>query len=139
LSGQFKKIENIAKVREAKDSSENQELGATLDASVFKEGDKITVYGVSKGKGFAGTVKRHHFNTGPKTHGSNNYRQPGSIGPTYPQRTILGRRMAGHMGSENIKLKNVEIIRVEKQENRVWVNGSIPGANKTEVMIEKND
>ncbi len=137
LSGQFKKIENVAKVCEAK--AGDQEIGKVFDAGILKEGDKIVIYGVSKGKGFAGTVKRHNFNTGPKTHGSNNYRQPGSIGPTYPQRTILGRRMAGHMGNENIKLKNVEIVKIEKQENRIWVKGSTPGANKTEVIIEKND
>ncbi len=139
LSGQFKKVENIAKVCESTQSTQKQEIGTVLDATIFSEGEKITVYGVSKGKGFAGTVKRHNFNTGPKTHGSNNYRRPGSIGPTYPQRTILGRRMAGHMGNENIKLKNVEIIRIEKQENRIWVKGSIPGANKTEIILEKND
>lgn len=139
LSGQFKKIENVTKVCESAQSAEKQEVGTILDATMFREGEKITVYGVSKGKGFAGTVKRHNFNTGPKTHGSNNYRRPGSIGPTYPQRTILGRRMAGHMGNENIKLKDVEIIKIEKQENRIWVKGSIPGANKTEVILEKND
>jgi large subunit ribosomal protein L3 len=137
LSGQFKGIENIARVCETKTS--DQKIGAILDAGIFKEGDKIVVCGVSKGKGFAGTVKRHNFNTGPKTHGSNNYRRPGSIGPTYPQRTILGRRMAGHMGNENIKLKDVEVVKIEKQENRIWVRGSIPGANKTELIIEKND
>ncbi len=138
LSGQFKKVGNIQKVIECA-GLEKQEVGQVLDASEFSVGDKVTLYGVSKGKGFAGTVKRHGFNTGPKTHGSNNYRQPGSIGPTYPQRTILGRKMAGHMGAQNKKLKSVEIFKVEKQENRIWVKGSVPGSNKSQIIIEKND
>ena len=138
VAGQFKNFPGVKRVKEEKISSEDQiEIGKKINSDDFVIGDKLIVYGVSKGKGFAGTVKRHSFNTGPKTHGSNNYRQPGSIGPTYPQRTILGRRMAGHMGADNIKLKQIKVIRIEKEINRIWVKGSVPGANKSEVILEK--
>lgn len=136
--GQFKKFPNIVKIKESKSGTEESlSVGSPISAKDFTVGDKLTIYAVTKGKGFAGTVKRHGFATGPKTHGSDNYRQPGSIGPTYPQRTILGRRMGGHMGAKNIKLKNVEVVRIEAEKGRIWVKGSIPGANKAQLILEK--
>ncbi len=104
----------------------------------FLEKEKITVSGVSKGKGFAGTVKRHHFHTGPKTHGSNNYRQPGSIGDTGPQRVLKGRRMAGHLGAKKVTTKNLEIIKFDRQAGLVFIKGAIPGPVKSKVLIWSN-
>ena len=115
------------------------EIGKEINTDNFDEGMKVSVVAISKGKGFAGTVKRHGFNTGPKTHGSHNYRQPGSIGDTGPQRVVKGKKMAGHMGFERNTIKNVSVIRLEKEKNRIYVSGPIPGANKSIVIIVKND
>jgi large subunit ribosomal protein L3 len=112
--------------------------GDKLDLSLFKKGDKVTVSAISKGKGFAGTVKRHHFHLGPKTHGSNNYRQPGSIGSMYPQRVIKGRRMAGHLGHDQVTVKNLKIAEIISDKNLLLLNGAVPGANKSIVYIWKN-
>lgn len=140
LAGQFEKIENVKKVREIKATEEMLEQfkpGNEIGIESLKENDEIKIYGISKGKGFAGTVKRHSFNTGPKTHGSHNYRQPGSIGDTGPQHVVKGKKMAGHMGHENVTVKSVRIVRIEKEKNRIWVKGPVPGANKSEVFIQK--
>jgi len=139
LAGQFKKVENIKKLKEEKIESSNEgfEIGKAVKASDFSEGDSITIYGISKGKGFAGTVKRHSFNTGPKTHGSHNYRQPGSIGDTGPQHVVKGKKMAGHMGSTNAKIKGVKIAKVDEKRNTIWVNSPVPGPNKSLILIQK--
>ena len=94
----------------------------------FKEGIQIKISGKSKGKGFQGVVKRHGFAGGPKTHGQKDrLRAPGSIGPTAPQRTIKGRKMAGHMGQKRVTLKNVEVLSVDKNERIIQVKGPVPG------------
>jgi len=140
LAGQFKGISNIKKVREQKvKPGDDFKVGTGVTIDQFKENDEICIYGKSKGKGFAGTVKRHGFNTGPKTHGSNNYRQPGSIGDTGPSRVVKGKKMGGHMGSTQVKIKKVKIAKVEVEKNRIWLNSPIPGANKSLILIEKND
>ncbi len=118
---------------------EGMKLGETVGIDKFNEGDSVNIVSTSKGKGFAGTVKRHGFNTGPKTHGSHNYRQPGSIGDTGPQRVVLGKKMAGHMGAIRKTFKNIEILRVEKDKNRIYLSGPVPGPNKTIVVVGKND
>ena len=116
-------------------SLENLELGQALDLTQFAVGEKIFAQSISKGKGFAGTVKRHHFNTGPRTHGSDNYRRPGSIGATGPQRVIKGRRMAGHLGHNQTTRKNIEIINIDVEKNILMLKGAIPGPNKTTVYL----
>lgn len=110
-----------------------------IDLSQFEVGDIVSLSSVSKGKGFAGTVKRHHFHLGPKTHGSNNYRQPGSIGSMYPQRVIKGRRMAGHLGHDQVTLKSVKIVNIDNEKNILLVRGAVPGPNKSIVYIWKNN
>jgi large subunit ribosomal protein L3 len=96
------------------------------------------VIGRSKGRGFAGTVKRHHFNRGPESHGSMNVRAPGSIGASaYPSRVIKGTRMAGHMGVERNTVKNLRIIRVNAEENLILVRGAVPGPTGAYVMFKK--
>jgi large subunit ribosomal protein L3 len=110
-------------------------VGDSINAEVFSVGDTITVSGVSKGKGFAGTVKRHNFATGPKTHGSHNYRAPGSIGAGYPQHVFKGQKMAGHMGNEQVTTKNLSIALVDAKNNLIGIKGAVPGPKKSLVRI----
>jgi large subunit ribosomal protein L3 len=110
-------------------------VGDKVDLSQFKVGEKVVVSATSKGKGFAGTVKRHNFTTGPKTHGSNNYRQPGSIGSMYPQRVIKGRRMSGHMGHEKVSVKNLIVAQIDSINNIIFIRGAVPGPQKGFVSI----
>src|SRR3990167_1131155 len=111
------------------------EFAAKENIENFKEKEKLVVTGISKGKGFAGTVKRHHFHTGPRTHGSNNYRQPGSIGDTGPQRVVKGRRMAGHLGAKKTTVRNLEIYKIEAAKKLVFIKGGIPGPRNAKVLI----
>jgi large subunit ribosomal protein L3 len=110
-------------------------VGDKVDLSKFQVGEKVVVSATSKGKGFAGTVKRHNFNTGPKTHGSNNYRQPGSIGSAYPQRVVKGVRMAGHMGHEKVTVKNLIVAQIDMENNVIYIRGAVPGPSKGFVSI----
>lgn len=110
-------------------------VGDKVDLSQFKVGELVVVSATSKGKGFAGTVKRHNFNTGPKTHGSNNYRQPGSIGSAYPQRVVKGVRMAGHMGFEKTTVKNLIVAQIDQTNNVIYIRGAVPGPVKGFVSI----
>ncbi len=115
-------------------------VGDVLNASdVLKEGDKISVTGISKGKGFAGGVKRWHFSGGPKTHGqSDRQRAPGSIGQgTTPGRVYKGKHMAGRMGSERIKVKGLKIISVNPEKNEIEISGPIPGRAGSLVVIQR--
>jgi large subunit ribosomal protein L3 len=105
---------------------------------VFKPDDKVDVLGTSKGRGFAGLIKRHHFAGGAATHGSMFHRAPGSIGASaYPSRVLPGMRAAGHMGSDNITVQNIKIVRIQEQENILLVKGAIPGRNGGYVVIKK--
>ena len=114
---------------------EENQVGSKINLSSFKKGDLINVTSISKGKGFAGTVKRHNFHTGPKTHGSDNYRRPGSIGSMYPQRVIKGRRMAGHLGNKKVTAKNIKIADMNLENHILMLNGAVPGPNKGIVYI----
>lgn len=109
--------------------------GDKVDLSQFEIGQLVVVSATSKGKGFAGTVKRHNFHCGPKTHGSNNYRQPGSIGAQQPQRVIKGRRMAGHMGHETVTVKNIKVVQIDSTNNVIYLRGAVPGPVKGFVSI----
>lgn len=111
-------------------------VGDKLTCAIFSEGDTVTVTGTSKGKGFAGTVKRHNFTTGPKTHGSHNYRQPGSIGSGYPEHVMKGMRMAGHMGAEQVTVKNLKIVKIDTENNIIAVRGAVPGPRKGFVVVK---
>ncbi len=110
-------------------------VGDSITAEVFSVGDTITVSGVSKGKGFAGTIKRHNFARGPKTHGSHNYRAPGSIGAGYPQHVFKGQKMAGHMGNAQVTTKNLTVAHVDAKNNIIGIKGAIPGPKKSIVRI----
>ncbi|MBW3538405.1 50S ribosomal protein L3 [Candidatus Parcubacteria bacterium] len=111
-------------------------VGTSLDVTVFEVGDKVQVTGTSKGKGFAGTIKRHNFSRGPKTHGSHNYRAPGSIGAGYPQHVLRGMRMAGRMGGQRVTTKNLRVVLVDPAHNLLAISGAVPGPRKGVVMIK---
>ena len=114
-------------------------VGEELDVSVFAVGDMVDATGISKGKGFAGTVKRHNFNTSKKTHGGNgDVRKPGSIGSMYPQKVFKGKRMAGRMGAERVTVKNLEIAYVDPETNLIGVKGAVPGPRKGLVILGGN-
>lgn len=133
-NGKFKYLREVAA-----DDIASLKVGQVLDVTMFKEDDLVDVIGTSKGKGFAGVVKRHHFAGGPKTHGqSDRHRAPGSIGSTtYPGRVWPGLRMAGHMGNKRVTQKNLEVVRVDQQKNLLLVRGAVPGATNGLVLINK--
>jgi len=117
------------------ETAKSYKVGDKLTCEVFTEGDMVTVTGTSKGKGFAGTVKRHNFTTGPKTHGSHNYRAPGSIGAGYPQHVMKGMKMAGQMGAEQVTVKNLKIVKIDAANNIIAVRGAVPGPRKSVVVV----
>ena len=119
---------------------EDIEVGQTVDVSLFEAGDLIDITGVSKGKGFAGVVKRHHFAGGPKTHGqSDRHRHPGSIGATSsPGRVFKGMRMAGHMGSTRVTVQHLEVVETDPARNLLLVKGAVPGAKNGLLLIKKS-
>ena len=140
LAGQLKDLPRVRNIREFRlDSADEYEVGQQITvADVFAEGDLVDVTGVSKGKGFAGTVKRHNFSRGPKTHGSDNYRKPGSIGPgTTPGRVYKGLKMGGHMGHDRVTMKKLRVIRVDAERNLILVKGSVPGAPGALTFVKK--
>lgn len=114
---------------------EGLEVGQELRCDIFSEGELVDVTGTSKGKGFQGMVKRHHFGRGPKTHGSMNVRQPGSIGATDAARVFKGTRMAGHMGAVRRTVQGLRVLRVDPQRNLLLVNGSVPGPTGGLVLV----
>lgn len=110
--------------------------GTNINVSIFKEGDKIKVSGLSKGKGFQGVVKRYGFKGGPKTHGQKDReRAPGSIGATTPQRVIKGKKMPGRCGHRRISIKNLEIVKIDPKTNILAIKGAVPGARNSLLMI----
>lgn len=110
--------------------------GARLDCAQFEAGDIVKVSGVSKGKGFQGVVKRHGFHGAPKTHGTKHaHRQPGSIGATWPQRVIKGRRMAGRMGGERVTVRNLEVVKIDPERQLIALKGAVPGRRGTLLEI----
>lgn len=112
------------------------QVGSTFDVSAFALGEHVDATGTSKGKGFAGTVKRHNFNTSKKTHGGNgNVRKPGSIGSMYPQKVFKGKRMAGQMGAERVTVKNLEVAYVDPATNLIGLKGAVPGPRRGLVIL----
>ena len=113
-------------------------VGDKVLVDQFSEGDSIELVGKSKGRGFQGTVKRHHFNRGPESHGSMNVRRPGSIGQSaYPSRVIKGTRSSGHMGDERVTVKGLRVARVDVENNLLMVRGAVPGATGSVVVVRK--
>jgi len=117
---------------------EEANLGDRVLVSMFSPSDMVDVVGTSKGRGFAGTIKRHHFSGGRATHGSMFHRAPGSIGASsFPSRVFKGQRMAGRMGGERVTVKNLRVVRVDEENNLLVVRGAVPGARGTLVLIKK--
>jgi large subunit ribosomal protein L3 len=143
VAGQFKDLDKDkqmpARVREFRvDSTEGYEVGQVLDVSLFEAGELVDVTGVSKGHGFTGTIARHNFKRGPKTHGSNNYRQPGSIGAgTTPGRVFKGTKMGGHMGDDQVTVKKLKVVKVDTERNLILVKGAVPGARNALLLVRK--
>ena len=114
-------------------------IGDQVKVDVFADGDKIEVVGRSKGRGFAGTIKRHNFSRGPESHGSMNVRKPGSIGQSaYPSRVIKGTKSSGHMGDDRVTVKGLTVARVDAENNLLMVRGAVPGANGSVVIVKKS-
>jgi large subunit ribosomal protein L3 len=138
--GHLRDLENIRYIREfrANDIS-SIKRGDKVDVGFLKQGDLVNVTGLSKGRGFAGVVKRHHFAGGPKTHGqTDRHRAPGSIGATtWPGRVLKGKHMAGHMGNERVTVRNLEVVQTDRERNLLLVKGAVPGANGGLLAIEK--
>ena len=117
---------------------EDLKVGETISPEVFSIGDVISVTGTSKGKGWAGTIKRHNFHRGRKTHGGNgNVRKPGSIGSMYPQKVFKGKKMAGQMGDEQVTLHGLKIALVDLELGVIGVTGAVPGPRKGIVTIKE--
>lgn len=139
VSGHVKAAKVTPKViREVRVEEHDGELkvGDSFDVTVFTVGDSVDVTGVSKGKGFAGTVKRHNFNTSKKTHGGNgNVRKPGSIGSMYPQKVFRGKRMAGRMGHDQVTVKNLTVAYVDADLGLIGLKGAVPGPRRGIVTI----
>ncbi|KKS96542.1 50S ribosomal protein L3 [Candidatus Giovannonibacteria bacterium RIFCSPLOWO2_01_FULL_43_160] len=130
-----KKLGNFEGFREFR-GEHPMNVGDKIDVSVFKEGDIVNVSGTSKGKGFQGVVKRHGFAGGPRTHGQkHSEREPGSIGATWPQRVLKGRRMPGRMGSDRVTVRNLKIIKIIPEKNLMAIEGAIPGNRGSLVEI----
>ena len=115
----------------------NYELGSTLDASVFEQGERVDVQGTSKGKGFAGVIKRHNYGRGPETHGSRHHRKPGSLGSMRPMRVFKGKKLPGHMGAETKTIQNLTVVEVDTDLNYIIISGNIPGPKNSMVLIKE--
>lgn len=139
--GHLKNVGLLKHLREFEASDiDSIEVGQKVDTSIFEPGDLVDVTGISKGKGFAGVVKRYHFAGGPKTHGqSDRHRAPGSIGATTtPGRVFKGKRMAGHMGDERVTVRRLKVVEADAERNLLLVHGAVPGAKKGLVIIRKS-
>jgi large subunit ribosomal protein L3 len=139
-AGQLGDLPKVATIREFRvDDIDTYSVGQTVSIDdLFQAGDLVDVTGLSKGKGFAGHIKRHNFHRGPKTHGSDHHRAPGSIGPgTTPGRVYKGMKMAGHMGDERVTVKKVRIVRTDPERNLILVNGSLPGSRNAVITVKK--
>ncbi len=117
--------------------TEEMKIGQKFSADLFSVGDSVDVTGLGKGKGFAGTIKRHNFHRGRKTHGGRSYRRPGSIGSMYPQRIFPGKKMAGQMGHARVTTKKLRVALVDQDLNVIGVRGSVPGPKKGIVLVRE--
>lgn len=138
-----KKIKKTMKGKEFKyireeriENSEQYKMGDKIDVGIFQEGDKVKISGLSKGKGFAGVVKRWGFAGRPKTHGTKHeLRTPGSVGTSFPERVIKGRKMPGRTGFERLTIKNLKVVKVDPENNLLAVKGAVPGRRGTLLEI----
>lgn len=140
-AGHLKNLGKLLFLREFRNEEpkiDDRELkvGDKIDVSIFKEGDLVKVSGISRGKGFAGVVKRWHFKGRPATHGTKHeLRTPGSVGSSFPERVIKGKKMPGRMGFERVTIKNLKIVKVDQEKNLLAVEGAVPGRRGTLLEI----
>lgn len=141
LEGHFKKaaVAPVKVLREFRLGPEEElKVGESVKATMFTPAERVNVSGVSKGKGFAGVMKRHHFGGGRATHGSMFHRAPGSIGQSsYPSKVMRGMRAPGHMGQERVTVKNLQVVEVSEEDNLLLIKGAVPGANGAYLEIVK--
>ena len=140
--GHFKDAKVMPKIiREFRvpEITEDLKVGETISPEVFSVGDVVHVTGTSKGKGWAGTIKRHNFHRGRKTHGGRSYRRVGSIGSMYPQRIFKGKKMAGQMGHEQVTVRNLKVAFVDTELGVIGVTGAVPGPRKSIVLVKGDD
>ena len=141
LQGYFKKqkVEPFKHIKEFKyNDMDKYEIGKEIKVDLFKEGEKVNIIGFSKGRGFAGSIKRHNFSGGPKTHGQKDYyRSTGSLAATDAARVFKGKKLPGRMGNEKVKLKNIEIVKIDLDRNLLLLKRAIPGPNNCLVAVEK--
>ncbi|ASI34128.1 MULTISPECIES: 50S ribosomal protein L3 [Exiguobacterium] len=123
-------------IKEIRTSVTDFEIGQEIKADTFAAGEMVDVTGTSKGKGFAGAIKRHNQSRGPMAHGSRYHRRPGSMGPVAPNRVFKGKLLPGRMGGEQITVQNLEIVKVDVERGLLLVKGAIPGARKSQVVVK---
>ncbi|MBM3779405.1 MAG: 50S ribosomal protein L3 [Acidimicrobiia bacterium] len=143
IGGRFKKAgvppTRVVREVQVKAGGDAVKAGDQVSVAMFADGDQVDVIGTSRGKGFQGVVKRHHFAGGRATHGSMFHRAPGSIGASsYPSRVVKGMRMAGHMGHDRVTVRNLKVVRVDAENNLLLVEGAVPGARGGYVTIRKS-
>lgn len=141
--GQFKK-RNLPPLRHLREfrveSIEGLAVGQSLDVSIFEKGRHVDIQGVTKGRGFAGVVKRYGFSAGHASHGPTAGKQPGSIGASaYPSRVVKGKRLPGHMGNVNLTIKNLEVVAIDSEQNMLMVRGAVPGPTNGLVVVKKRE
>ncbi len=140
VKGHFNKAQVAYKrvLREFKlDNGDALNVGDIIKADVFVAGDKVDVTGISKGKGFQGTIKRHGYHTGPMAHGSGYHRHQGSMGAnTDPSRVMKGKGMPGHMGSEQVTVQNLNVVKVDAENNLIAIKGAVPGPNGGLIVVK---
>jgi len=141
LTGHFKRAGTapLRTLRELRDPGDDLQVGARLEVDIFTAGQRVDVSGVTKGKGFSGQHKRHNFSRGPVTHGSHNIKQPGSIGSTDAARVFKGLRMAGHLGHARATVRNLEVVRVDKERSLLLIRGAVPGHANSVVMVRDSE
>jgi large subunit ribosomal protein L3 len=141
-TGHFKKAgvpaTRVRREVKLKAGGDSMKPGDQVNVSVFAEGERVDVIGTSRGKGFQGVVKRHHFRGGRASHGSMFHRAPGSIGASsFPSRVVKGMRMGGHMGSDRVTVRNLKVLKVDAENNLLLVEGAVPGGPNSYVTIRK--
>lgn len=135
-----KSRKNYSKIKEFKDDIGDLKAGDKLDISQFEVGDKVKVSGISKGKGFQGVMKRHGFKGSPRSHGhKHDWRAPGSIGSSFPEHVIKGKKMAGRMGGARSTVKNLRIAQIDKEKNILFLKGAVPGVRGRIIEIMSNN
>ncbi|MEJ2720465.1 MAG: 50S ribosomal protein L3 [bacterium] len=141
MRGHFKRggVEPCRILKEVRvDDPSQYKIGDKLDVKLFEGAGLVHVAGVSKGKGFAGTIRRHSFQSGPKAHGSKNIREPGSVGMcATPSRILKGKRLPGRMGGKRITVRNLKLVQIDAENNLLYIRGAVPGAANGIVYIQK--